>query len=87
MEHHARLEHGVDVLAQLTGGDSVPHHTPQKRPPGLDHALLHELAAFSNRVPLALDAGVRDGRIKRGELLLLEAFGGGFTWGSALIRW
>lgn len=37
-------------------------------------------------VPLALDTGVRDGRIKRGELLLLEAFGGGFTWGSALIR-
>ena len=34
-------------------------------------------------VPLALDVAVRDGRIKRGELLLLEAFGGGFTWGSA----
>ncbi len=38
-------------------------------------------------VPLALDAGVRDGRIKRGELLLLEAFGGGVTWSSALIRY
>jgi 3-oxoacyl-[acyl-carrier-protein] synthase-3 len=37
-------------------------------------------------VPLALDVGVRDGRIKRGELILLEAFGGGFTWGSALVR-
>jgi 3-oxoacyl-[acyl-carrier-protein] synthase-3 len=37
-------------------------------------------------VPLALDTGVRDGRVKRGDLLLLEAFGGGFTWGSALIR-
>jgi 3-oxoacyl-[acyl-carrier-protein] synthase III len=37
-------------------------------------------------VPLALDTGVRDGRIKRGDLLLLEAFGGGFTWGSALVR-
>jgi 3-oxoacyl-[acyl-carrier-protein] synthase-3 len=34
-------------------------------------------------VPMALDVGVRDGRIKRGDLLLLEAFGGGFTWGSA----
>ena len=31
--------------------------------------------------------GVRDGRIKRGQLLLLEAFGGGFTWGSALVRY
>ncbi len=38
-------------------------------------------------VPLALDVGVRDGRVKRGDLLLLEAFGGGFTWGSALIRY
>ena len=37
-------------------------------------------------IPLALDTGVRDGRIKRGELLLLEAVGGGFTWGSALGR-
>jgi len=41
----------------------------------------------SASVPLALDIGVRDGRIKRGQLLLLEAFGGGFTWGSALIRY
>jgi 3-oxoacyl-[acyl-carrier-protein] synthase-3 len=38
-------------------------------------------------IPLALDVGVRDGRIRRGDLLLLEAFGGGFTWGSALIRY
>ena len=38
-------------------------------------------------VPLALDTGVRDGRIKRGDLLLLEAFGGGVTWSSALIRY
>ncbi|MDV3239098.1 MAG: ketoacyl-ACP synthase III [Gammaproteobacteria bacterium] len=37
-------------------------------------------------VPLALDAAVRDGRIKRGETLLMEAFGGGFTWGSALLK-
>ena len=38
-------------------------------------------------VPLALDAAIRDGRVQRGHLLLLEAFGGGFTWGSALIRY
>ncbi len=37
-------------------------------------------------VPCALDEAVRDGRIKAGQLVLLEAFGGGFTWGSALIR-
>lgn len=38
-------------------------------------------------IPLALDQGVRDGRIKRGDLLLLEAMGGGFTWGAAALRW
>jgi 3-oxoacyl-[acyl-carrier-protein] synthase-3 len=38
-------------------------------------------------VPLALDAAVRGDRIKRGDSVLLEAFGGGFTWGAALIRW
>jgi 3-oxoacyl-[acyl-carrier-protein] synthase-3 len=38
-------------------------------------------------VPLALDTAIRDGRIHRGQLLLLEAFGGGFTWGSALVRY
>ncbi len=37
-------------------------------------------------VPLALDTAVRDGRIQRGEVLLLEAFGGGFTWGSVLLK-
>lgn len=38
-------------------------------------------------VPMALDVAIRDGRIRRGQLLLLEAFGGGLTWGSALIRY
>jgi len=38
-------------------------------------------------VPLALDTAVREGRIKEGETVLLEAFGGGFTWGAALLKW
>jgi 3-oxoacyl-[acyl-carrier-protein] synthase-3 len=38
-------------------------------------------------VPTALDTAIRDGRIKRGQNLLLEAFGGGFTWASALVRY
>lgn len=38
-------------------------------------------------IPLALDTAVRDGRIRRGETLLMEAFGGGFTWGSVLARY
>ncbi|MGB7258633.1 MAG: beta-ketoacyl-ACP synthase III [Pseudolabrys sp.] len=38
-------------------------------------------------IPLALNVAVKDGRIKKGDLVLLEAMGGGFTWGSALVRW
>jgi len=41
----------------------------------------------SASVPMALDHAVRSGRVERGQLLLLEAFGGGFTWGSALLRY
>jgi 3-oxoacyl-[acyl-carrier-protein] synthase-3 len=37
-------------------------------------------------VPMALDVGIRDGRVKEGQLILMEAFGGGFTWGSILMR-
>ena len=38
-------------------------------------------------IPLALDVAVRDGRIRQGDLVMLEAMGGGFTWGSVLVRW
>lgn len=38
-------------------------------------------------IPLALDVAVKDGRIRQGHLVMLEAMGGGFTWGSALVRW
>lgn len=38
-------------------------------------------------IPLALDVAVRDGRIQRGQIVLMEAFGGGFTWGSALVKY
>jgi 3-oxoacyl-[acyl-carrier-protein] synthase-3 len=38
-------------------------------------------------IPLALAVAVADGRVKKGDLVLLEAMGGGFTWGSALLRW
>jgi 3-oxoacyl-[acyl-carrier-protein] synthase-3 len=41
----------------------------------------------SASIPLALDVAVRDGRVQRGDLLLFEAFGAGFTWGSALLRY
>ena len=38
-------------------------------------------------IPLALAEAVHDGRIKRGDIVILEAMGGGFTWGASLVRW
>jgi 3-oxoacyl-[acyl-carrier-protein] synthase-3 len=49
---------------------------------------LHEQGNTSSAsIPLALDKAIRDGRIKRGEMLMLEGFGGGLAWGSALIKY
>jgi 3-oxoacyl-[acyl-carrier-protein] synthase-3 len=58
---------------------------------GIDeHKVITTLSEHANTsaasIPLALDRGVRDGRIKPGQLLLLEAMGGGFTWGACVIR-
>ena len=75
----------------------VPHQANQRilegvsKRMGIDAAkVISTVAEQGNTsaasVPLAFDQGVRDGRIKRGELCLLEALGAGFTWGSALIR-
>ena len=47
--------------------------------------ILSRSAAAS--IPLALNVAVKDGRLKKGDLVLFEAMGGGFTWGSALVRW
>ncbi|HEX9022974.1 MAG TPA: 3-oxoacyl-[acyl-carrier-protein] synthase III C-terminal domain-containing protein, partial [Geobacteraceae bacterium] len=41
----------------------------------------------SASIPIALDEASRSGRIKEGDILLLDAFGGGMTWGATLIRW
>jgi len=46
----------------------------------------HHANTSAASVPLALDSAVKDGRIKRGDLVMLEAFGGGFTWGASLFR-
>jgi len=46
-----------------------------------------ELWIYQSGSPLALSVAVADGRIKKGDLVLLEAMGGGFTWGAVLVRW
>lgn len=76
----------------------VPHQANQRildgtaRRLGIDPAkVISTVALHGNTsaasVPLALVEAIKDGRIKRGDLILLEAMGGGFTWGAALIRW
>ena len=87
--------------AQLEIGDVawfVPHQANQRildgtaRRLGIDHEkVISTVAMHGNTsaasVPLALATAVEDGRIKRGDLVLMEAMGGGITWGSALVRW
>lgn len=57
---------------------------------GLDRVMLN-LDRYGNTsaasIPIALDEAAKAGRIKEGDYILLEAFGGGLTWGSALIKW
>ena len=56
-----------------------------------DHKVVSTVDRHGNTsaasIPLALDVAVKDGRIKPGHLIMLEAMGGGFTWGSVLLRW
>lgn len=79
----------VDWLIPHQANFRIIKATAKKLNMSLDKVVL-TLAKHGNTsaasVPIALDEAVRDGRIKRGQLLLLEAFGAGFVWGSALIR-
>lgn len=76
----------------------VPHQANQRildatarkagvNPSRVVSTVAHHANTSAASVPLALEVAVRDGRIKTGNLVMLEAMGGGFTWGSALIRW
>ena len=71
-------------------GESVRVLVARKLGMNMDHVVVtvgeHGNTSAAS-VPLALDTAVRDGRIQRGETLLLEAFGGGFTWGSVLLKY
>ncbi|HUW25357.1 MAG TPA: beta-ketoacyl-ACP synthase III [Gallionella sp.] len=92
-----------EVLAEnnLQGSDInwlVPHQanirimeaTAKRLGLSMDHVVVtvaHHGNTSSASIPLALDTAVRDGRIKPGQNILLEAVGGGFTWGAILIKW
>jgi len=80
----------IDWLVPHQANTRIINATAKKLKMSMDHVVVtvnkHGNTSAAS-VPLALDVAVRDGRIKRGEMLLLEAFGGGFTWGSALIKY
>ncbi|MEW6331140.1 MAG: beta-ketoacyl-ACP synthase III [Pseudomonadota bacterium] len=76
----------------------VPHQaniriiaaTAKKLGMSMDHVVLtvgHHGNTSAASIPLAFDEAVRDGRIQRGEMVMMEAFGGGFTWGSVLLKY
>lgn len=79
----------IDWLVPHQANIRIINATARKLKMSTDHVVTtvqHHGNTSAASVPLALDTAVRDGRIKRGETILLEAFGGGFTWGSALIK-
>jgi 3-oxoacyl-[acyl-carrier-protein] synthase-3 len=76
----------------------VPHQANQRilnavakrlrlRPEQVISTVANHANTSAASVPLAMDVAVKDGRIKKGDLVMLEAFGGGFTWGAALFRY
>jgi len=80
----------VDWLIPHQANIRIIQATARKLKMSMDHVVVtvdeHGNTSAAS-VPLALDTAIRDGRIKRGETLLMEAFGGGFTWGSALLKY
>lgn len=80
----------IDWLVPHQANIRILQATAKKLDMNMDHVVVtvgeHGNTSAAS-IPLALDVAVRDGRIKRGEIILMEAFGGGFTWGSALIKY
>ena len=90
LEHNNLEKSDVDWLIPHQANIRIIKATAKKLKMNMDHVVVtvdqHGNTSAAS-VPLALDTAVRDGRIQRGETILLEAFGGGFTWGSALIKY
>ena len=90
LEANGLEKEDIDWLVPHQANLRIINGTAKKLKLSPDQAIVtvHKHANTSSAsVPMALDEAIRDGRIQRGQTLLLEAFGGGFTWGSALIRY
>jgi len=90
LAHNNMEKKDIDWLVPHQANIRIINATAKKLKMSMDHVVVtvnkHGNTSAAS-VPLALDTAVRDGRIKRGDMILLEAFGGGFTWGSALIKY
>jgi 3-oxoacyl-[acyl-carrier-protein] synthase-3 len=89
LEANGMKKSDIDWLVPHQANIRIINATARKLSMGMDKVVVtvdqHGNTSAAS-VPLALDTAVRDGRIKKGETLLLEAFGGGFTWGSVLLK-
>lgn len=89
LQHNNMQKSEIDWLVPHQANIRIINATAKKLNMSLDRVVVtvdkHGNTSAAS-VPLALDVAVRDGRIKRGETLMLEAFGGGFTWGSVLLQ-
>ena len=90
LAHNNMQKSDVDWLVPHQANIRIIVATARKLNMSMDHVVVTvdetgNTSAAS--IPLALDIAVRDGRIERGQTLMLEAFGGGFTWGSALLKY
>lgn len=89
LSHNGMQKTDIDWLIPHQANIRIIQATARKLRMPMEHVVVtvgeHGNTSAAS-VPLALDAAVRDGRIKTGETLLMEAFGGGFTWGSVLAK-
>jgi 3-oxoacyl-[acyl-carrier-protein] synthase-3 len=90
LDHNGMKKSDIDWLIPHQANIRIINATARKLRMPMDHVVVtvdeHGNTSAAS-VPLALDEAVRSGRIKRGETLLMEAFGGGFTWGSVLLKY
>ncbi len=90
LAHNQLDKHDLDWLIPHQANLRIIKATARKLDMSMDQVIVtvdrHGNTSAAS-VPMALDEAVRSGRVKRGDLMLLEAFGGGFTWGAALIRY
>lgn len=90
LDHNGLEKAHIDWLVPHQANIRILQSTAKKLGMSMDRVVItvdkHGNTSAAS-IPLALDVAVRDGRIKRGETVLMEAFGGGFTWGSVLMKY